>query len=78
MKKYIRVVNNTVAEIIEVPDTSDIKSLYHPDIVSHFQLSTNNVQVGYILENGVWVEPPVIEPPPLPKPPEQPQIPPSN
>ena len=66
MKKYIRVVNNTVAEVIEVPNTVDIKQLYHPDIVKNFQLSTDGVKVGYILEDGNWVEPPVVEPPPLP------------
>lgn len=78
MKKYIRVVNNTVAEAIEIPSTVDIKQLYHPDILSQFQPSKDSVQVGWILKDGDWVAPPVVEPPPLPAAPTEQQTPPAN
>lgn len=69
MKKYIRVVNNTIAEIIEVVDSSSIEQMYHPDVAKQFQPATADVKVGYVFEDGGWVAPTVTEAPPIPQPP---------
>lgn len=66
MRTYIRVVENTIAEILNLDDSQDINQLYHPDVVKLFSLTAKPVEVGFILEDGNWVKPPVVEPPPLP------------
>lgn len=71
MKTYIRVVENTIAEIVKLEDAQDINQLYHPDVVKLFTVTAKPVEVGYILEDGNWVKPPVVEPPPLPQEPTQ-------
>ena len=70
MKTYIRVVENTIAEIVKLEDAQDINQLYHPDVVKLFTVTAKPVEVGFILEDGNWVKPPVVEPP-LPQEPTQ-------
>ena len=45
VKKYVRVINNTVVEIIE---SDDINNQFHPDFVAQLVAADDAVQVGMV------------------------------
>lgn len=58
MKKYARIENNIIQEIIIIDQ--DINELYHPLVVEQFQEFNEDAEVGYSLVEGVWTAPKVL------------------
>ena len=68
--KYARNVNNVAVDVrAESPE-----GFFTPDVVAQFVEVPDNVENGWLWEDGQWAAPPV-QPEPAPAPPESPSIP---
>ena len=62
--KYARISNNQAIDV----RTESPEGFFTPDIAAQFQKIPDEVENGWILENGVWSSPAIPEPAPEPEP----------
>lgn len=66
--KHARIVNNTAVDV----RTESPEGFFTPEIVAQFVEVPDEVENGWVLENGAWTAPPPApEPQPQPQPPAQ-------
>ena len=62
--KYARIINNQAVDVrAEHPE-----GFFTPEIAAQFQYVPDDVENGWILEDGVWTAPVIPEPAPAPEP----------
>lgn len=58
MKKYARIKNNVILELINIDE--DINHLYHPTAAAEFVEFNEDAEIGYTLIDNVWTAPKVL------------------
>ena len=57
--KFARIEENRVTETFETANHETLKVAFHPDIAALFTACPDDVQPGWLFENGVYLEPDV-------------------
>ena len=60
--KYARIEDNRILDVITPPEGLDITDCLHPDALKIYEAVSDDVEVNWVLVDGVWSAPP----PPVP------------